>query len=720
MKALNTEQYIADHLQLNVKQVVAASSLLTAGATIPFISRYRKDETAGLDEVQLLAVEKLLQQMAAVDQRRTAIYKSLEERKLLGPELKQQLAEAVEMQELEDIYLPYKRKRQSRAEKARKAGLEPLAKMIMSQSDSQPEKMAQSFLKGEIESVQQALDGAGDIIAEWMNENISLRKRLRNLFMREALVSSVVVKGKEEEGERYRDYFDYTEPISRIKPHRTLALLRAEDEGVVRLSLVPDRDRALDVIQRMFVKKNNTCGRFVSQVAASAYSRLLRPALQTEVKNAIKAKAEDSAIGVFVNNLRQLLLAPPLGKKRVLAIDPGFKSGCKVVALNENGDLLGHDTIFPHPPQKKANQARNTLHSLIKTHNIEAIAIGNGTAGRETEDLIKRTAFNRELEVYMVNEDGASVYSASSVGRVEFPKHDVTIRGAVSIGRRLMDPLAELVKIDPRSIGVGQYQHDVDSTKLKNALEQCVQLVVNEVGVELNTASQYLLAHISGLGPGLAEKIVKFRAENGPYKNRKELLKVPGLGPKAYEQCAGFLRISDADNPLDNTAVHPESYPLVTKIADHCGVKVADLINNEERIDQLKVEELQSTGAGKFTIESVLAELKKPNRDPRKTAYTVEFDRRIKSPEDLVIGSQMWGVVTNITQFGAFVDIGVKQDGLVHISELADRFVADPFEVVHINQPVKVKVLAVDQLRKRISLSMKQADILKPPVDKQK
>lgn len=712
------ERYIAETLQLEVKKVKTTTALLLGGATIPFISRYRKDQTGGLDEVQILAIDKLLQQITGVNKRREAMLKSLEERDLLTPKLREQLDDANELQELEDIYLPYKPKRQSNAEKARKAGLEPLAKMIMAQAEGQPENMAQRFLNGEVETTEKALEGAAFIMAEWMNESAKLRKWLRNLFLKEAVISSTVVKGKEEAGERYRDYFEYKEPVNKIKPHRTLALLRAEDEGIVKLSLVPDRTQAIGIIARLFVKNNSPCGQIVAQVASQAYSRLLRPAMQTEVRNIIREKAEDAAIKVFVNNLRQLLLAPPLGEKRVLAIDPGFRSGCKVVALKENGDLLGHDTIYPHAPQKKTNQARNTLHSLIKTHNIEAIAIGNGTAGRETEDFIKRTSFNRELEVYMVNEDGASVYSASSVGRAEFPSHDVTIRGAVSIGRRLMDPLAELVKIDPQSIGVGQYQHDVDNTQLKLALDQCVQLVVNEVGVELNTASKYLLAHISGLGSGLAAKIVERRSENGPYKNRKELLEVAGLGPKAFEQSAGFLRIAGAENPLDNTAVHPESYPLVEAIARKCGIQIGDLIKNEEIIDQLNVEDLRFEGAGRFTVESILAELKKPNRDPRKTAYTVEFDRRIKSPEDLVIGSQMWGIVTNITQFGAFVDIGVKQDGLVHISELADRFVSDPFEVVRINQPVKVKVLDVDIPRKRIALSMKQALILPPPVAK--
>ncbi len=712
------ERYIAETLQLEVKKVKTTTALLLGGATIPFISRYRKDQTGGLDEVQILAIDKLLQQITGVNKRREAMLKSLEERDLLTPKLREQLDDANELQELEDIYLPYKPKRQSNAEKARKAGLEPLAKMIMAQAEGQPENMAQRFLNGEVETTEKALEGAAFIMAEWMNESAKLRKWLRNLFLKEAVISSTVVKGKEEAGERYRDYFEYKEPVNKIKPHRTLALLRAEDEGIVKLSLVPDRTQAIGIIARLFVKNNSPCGQIVAQVASQAYSRLLRPAMQTEVRNIIREKAEDAAIKVFVNNLRQLLLAPPLGEKRVLAIDPGFRSGCKVVALKENGDLLGHDTIYPHAPQKKTNQARNTLHSLIKTHNIEAIAIGNGTAGRETEDFIKRTSFNRELEVYMVNEDGASVYSASSVGRAEFPSHDVTIRGAVSIGRRLMDPLAELVKIDPQSIGVGQYQHDVDNTQLKLALDQCVQLVVNEVGVELNTASKYLLAHISGLGSGLAAKIVERRSENGPYKNRKELLEVAGLGPKAFEQSAGFLRIAGAENPLDNTAVHPESYPLVEAIARKCGIQIGDLIKNEEIIDQLNVEDLRFEGAGRLTVESILAELKKPNRDPRKTAYTVEFDRRIKSPEDLVIGSQMWGIVTNIAQFGAFVDIGVKQDGLVHISELADRFVSDPFEVVRINQPVKVKVLDVDIPRKRIALSMKQALILPPPVAK--
>lgn len=709
---------ISKDLQLSEKQVETTIELLQSGATVPFIARYRKDQTSGLDEVQILAIEKQMRQLAALGQRRTAIFKSLKERDLLSAELEEKLLAATDLPELEDIYLPFKPKKQSRAEKAKAAGLEPLAKMIMAQGEGDPEKMSKSFIKGTISSGDEALSGAGDIIAEWMNEHPVLRRKLRALFFREGVVASTVIKGKDEEGRQYSDYFSYKEPVNKIKPHRILAVFRAEDEGIVRLSFTPDRKRALDLIEQFFVRNNSPSGKFVKKVIPDAYTRLLRPAMQTEVKNSLKTKAEDSAISVFVGNLRQLLLAPPLGKKRVLAIDPGFRSGCKVVALNENGDLLGHDTIFPHAPQKKTNQARNTIHSLIKTHNIEAIAIGNGTAGRETEDLIKRTEFKRELEVYMVNEDGASVYSASSVGRAEFPNHDVTIRGAVSIGRRLMDPLAELVKIDPRSIGVGQYQHDVDEQKLKSALDQCIQLVVNDVGVELNTASPYLLAHISGLGPGLADKIVKYRSENGDFNSRKELLSVSGLGAKAFEQCAGFLRISGADNPLDNTAVHPESYGLVKKIAGQLKVNIEELINNDSLLEKTDTTSLIAGGVGEYTLTSVLEELRKPNRDPRRTAYTVEFNRKITHPDDLEIGSQMWGVVTNITQFGAFVDIGVKQDGLVHISELADRFVSDPFEVVRINQPVKVKVLSVDQARKRIALSMKQADILKPPVDK--
>lgn len=714
---LNHTIEIAQRLNLEKEQVHSAIGLLESGATIPFIARYRKDATQNLDEVNLLDIEKQWKHWLAMDSRKSTILDALREKEVLSEELESQIRNAQTLTELEDLYLPYKTKRKSRAEQARQKGLEPLAKILMSQGNGEPQAMAKQFVVGEVVNTEEALNGALDIVAEWINENPRVRRKLRRLFYSDGVVASTVVKGKEAEGDQFRDYFDRTEPVKKVKPHRMLAMFRGENEGVLRLTVVPDRAAAIECIEGIVIRKPFVPStKWVRKAVSESYSRLLRPALQTELKNDLKEKADASAIKVFSTNLRQLLMAPPLGAKRVLAIDPGYKSGCKVVCLDEQGNLLGHDTIYPHPPQRKTNAAQNTLQTLVRAHKVEVIAVGNGTAGRETEDLIKKTVFKQELKVFMVNEDGASVYSASSAGRREFPNHDVTIRGAVSIGRRLMDPLAELVKIDPQSLGVGQYQHDVDEKRLKVALNQVVQLVVNEVGVELNTASPYLLAHISGLSDSLAEKIVDFRTKHGAFKSRQQLLKVGGLGPKSFEQCAGFLRITNAENPLDGTAVHPESYPLVKKMAQALKTTIAEIIGNEVLIKGLDIEALASDRFGEHTVNQVVQELKKPGRDPRRTAYVVEFDRRITRPEDLKIGSEMWGVVTNITSFGAFVDIGVKQDGLVHISELANRFVSDPFEVVKINQPVKVKVLTVDTQRKRIALSMKQAEILEPPV----
>lgn len=705
-------QYAIDYRPGQTPQnAQAALKLLQSGASIPFIARYRKDQCGGLDEVQLQQLEKWKQSFDALQNRKQAMLKSLEERNLLTDKLRQELLGANDITSLEDLYLPYKSQRVTRADQARKAGLEPLAKMMMAGQDGNPETMAQRFVKGEIKRVEDAISGAMDIVAAWVNEHVSLRNKLRRVFQHEASVKAELVKGKEAEAEVYRDYFNYEESVRKIKAHRVLAVFRGENEGLLKLSLAPDRARCLSLIESQFVRGDGAGAQYIRKACAEAYSRLLRPSLQNELKQELRERAEEEATRIFVNNLRQLLMAPPLGAKRVLAIDPGFKSGCKVVCLDEQGRLLAHDTIYPHPPQRKTNAARNTLQTLVRAHNVEVIAIGNGTAGRETEMLIKGTAFKSELDVYMVNEDGASVYSASSVGRAEFPQHDVTVRGAVSIGRRLMDPLAELVKIDPQSLGVGQYQHDVDNNRLKRALQQCVESVVNEVGVELNTASPYLLAYISGLGSSTAQAIVDYRSENGPFKNRKELLSVPGLGAKTYELCAGFLRIQESDEPLDNTSVHPESYSLVRGIAKELGVEYSSLIRNAELIQKVDREKWIASGVGSFTLNDVLTELEKPSRDPRRRAYMVEFDKRISSPSDLVEGSEMWGVVTNITSFGAFVDVGVKQDGLVHISELVDRFVSDPFEVVQINQPVRVKVLSVDVPRKRIALSMKQATL---------
>ncbi|TVR40006.1 MAG: RNA-binding transcriptional accessory protein [Cryomorphaceae bacterium] len=689
----------------------AALKLLESGASIPFIARYRKDECGGLDEVQLQQLEKWKQGFDALQNRRQAMLKSLEERNLITEKLREELLAANTLTALEDLYLPFKSQRVTRADQARKAGLEPLAKMMMAGQDGNPEDMARRFVKGPVKNTEDAISGAMDIVASWVNEHLALRNKLRRVFQNEALVKAEVMKGKEEEAEVYRDYFNFEEPARKIKAHRILAVFRGENEGLLKLSIAPDRSRCLSLIESQFVRGEGAGAQHIKKACADAYSRLLRPSLQNDLKQELRERAEEEATRIFVNNLRQLLMAPPLGAKRVIAIDPGFKSGCKVVCLDEQGQLLAHDTIYPHPPQRKTNAARNALQTLVRAHNIEVVAIGNGTAGRETEMFIKGTPFKSDLDVYMVNEDGASVYSASSVGRAEFPKHDVTVRGAVSIGRRLMDPLAELVKIDPQSLGVGQYQHDVEKNRLKRALQQCVESVVNEVGVDINTASPYLLAYVSGLGSSTAQSIVDYRSGNGPFKNRKELLSVPGLGAKTHELCAGFLRIQDGDEPLDNTAVHPESYALVKAIAKNLGVDHSNLIRNTELIQKVDRDKWLKKGVGSFTLNDVLAELEKPSRDPRRRAYMVEFDKRISSPSDLVEGSEMWGVVTNITSFGAFVDVGVKQDGLVHISELADRFISDPFQVVQINQPVRVKVLSVDVPRKRIALSMKQATL---------
>jgi protein Tex len=712
---LKSELRISKETGIAAASVKAVIDLLASGATIPFISRYRKDQTLGLDEVQIGEIQLLKKKLDELDDRRLKILKSLEERALLTEELKSAIENAHDINELEDIYLPYKQKRQTRAEKARQAGLEPLAKMIMSQGNGDTISMAMRFVKSPILNQEEALAGAVDIIAEWVSENALLRKRLRGIFHHDSIIHSQLVKGKEVTGANYRDYHDRSESVRKIRSHSVLAMFRGEREGILSISAAPDRQVCLDVMERVFVKNNSDSASLVAKAVSEAWSRLLRPSLQNELMAALKEKADAEAIRVFAANLKQLLLAPPLGAKRVLAIDPGFKTGCKIVALDEQGQLLGHDTIFPHPPQSKRHPAQNTVLSFIKSYKLDTIAIGNGTAGRETEQFIKSIPFSKEMAVYIVNEDGASIYSASSVGRAEFPNHDVTIRGSVSIGRRLMDPLAELVKIDPKSIGVGQYQHDVDEHKLKEALDQTVQSAVNMVGVELNTASKYLLMHISGLGPQIAENIIAWRSENGQFSSRQELKKVKKMGEKTFEQCAGFLRIADAKNPLDNTALHPESYQVVEKMAKDLKLNTAALIRNEKILEQIELSKYISGAFGEMALTDIIAELKKPGRDPRRKAYVVEFDKKISKPEDLIIGSEMWGVVTNITNFGAFVDIGVKQDGLVHISELADRFISDPFQVVQINQPVKVKVLEVDMSRKRIALSMKQATIKLPP-----
>jgi len=620
---LKSELIISKETGITDASVKAVIDLLASGATIPFIARYRKDQTLGLDEVQIADIQSLKKKLDELEDRRLKILKSLEERHLLTSELKSAIENAGDLNELEDIYFPYKQKRQTRAEKARQAGLEPLAKMIMSQGNGDTISMAARFVKPPIKSEDEALAGAMDIIAEWVSENTMLRKRLRSVFQHDSIIHSQLVKGKEEAGANYRDYHNRSESVRKIRSHSVLAMFRGERECVLSISAVPDRQVCIDMMERVFVKNNSDSARVVVKAIADAWSRLLRPSLQNDLMATLKEKADVEAIRVFAANLKQLLLAPPLGAKRVLAIDPGFKTGCKIVALDEQGQLLGHDTIFPHAPQNKRNQAQNTVLSFIKSFKLDTIAIGNGTAGRETEQFVKGIPFSKEMSVYIVNEDGASIYSASSVGRAEFPNHDVTIRGSVSIGRRLMDPLAELVKIDPKSIGVGQYQHDVDEQKLKESLDQTVQSAVNMVGVELNTASKYLLMHVSGLGPQIAENIIAWRSENGPFSSRQELKKVKKMGEKTFEQCAGFLRIANAKNPLDNTALHPESYPVVEKMAKDLKLDVAALIRNEELLEQIDRVKYVSREFGEMALTDIIAELKKPGRDPRRKAYVV-------------------------------------------------------------------------------------------------
>lgn len=698
---------IATIIGCRPNQVQQTLKLLDEGATVPFISRYRKEATGGLDEVQIAKVKDLFEQLTELEKRRSTILKSIEEQNLLTPELEEKIKAAATSQELEDLYLPFKPKRKTRATKAKELGLEPLAKILMAQREHFPERAAEQFVKGDVISVEDALQGARDIIAEWMSENAALRARLRQLFHREAKISSKMVKGKEEEGEKFRDYFKHEELLKRIPSHRYLALMRGENEGVLRVSIAPAAENATQVLERFFVKADTLSSEQVKLAGKDAYKRLLQPSLETEMRNEYKLQADEKAINVFAENLRQLLMQPPLGEKRVLALDPGFRTGCKVVCLNAQGDLLHNENIYPHPPRNERKQAIKKLSTLVEQYKIEAIAIGNGTASRETESLVQSIHFDRKVQVFVVNEAGASIYSASKVAREEFPQYDVTVRGSVSIGRRLIDPLAELVKIDPSSIGVGQYQHDVDQKLLKASLERVTESCVNQVGVNLNTASKFLLTNVSGLGAQLAENIVSHRTENGPFASREALKNVPRLGAKAYEQAAGFLRIPNGSNPLDNSAVHPESYALVKKMAKDLKVSVADLLGDEELVKSLDLSKYVTETVGLPTLEDIKEELLKPGRDPRRIIKVFEFAPGIHKVTDLQPGMELPGIVTNITAFGAFVDVGVKQDGLVHISQLADRFVKEPTDVVSVNQHVRVKVLEVDAARKRISLSMK-------------
>ncbi len=700
-------KFIAAESNISEKQVASTISLLNEGATIPFISRYRKEMTGSLDEVQIGIIKERYEKLQEIQKRRESILNTIEEQGQLTDELKRKIESTWDANELEDIYLPYKPKRKTRAVKAKERGLEPLADILMKQQDNDLESKAIAFINDEVPDVEEALQGARDIIAERVNEHLTAREIVRSVFERGAVISSKLVKGKEEEAAKYRDYFEFDEPISRCPSHRLLAMRRAEKEGFLKVMVAPDSEPAIERLNRYFVKGRTAASEQVSLAVEDSYKRLLAPSIENEVASALREKAETEAIRVFAANLRQLLLSPPLGQKRVLAIDPGFRSGCKVVCIDAQGNLLHNENIYPHAPQNEYKQAARKIESLVDAYKIDAIAIGNGTASRETESLIRSMRFNRDLQVFVVSEDGASVYSASKTARDEFPEYDVTVRGSVSIGRRLMDPLAELVKIDPKSIGVGQYQHDVDQNRLKGSLDQVVESCVNMVGVELNTASHHLLTYVSGLGPQLAKNIVEFRAENGPFSSRKQLTKVPRLGAKAFEQSAGFLRISGAKNPLDNSAVHPESYSIVEKMASDINCSVADLINNKALRDSVDLKQYVTEKVGMPTLTDIKAELEKPGRDPRKMIKVFEFSSDVHTINDLKQGMELPGIITNITNFGAFVDVGVKQDGLVHISQLADKYVSDPNEVVSLHQHVQVKVLEVDIQRKRIQLTMK-------------
>ena len=698
--------YIAQQLQLREKQVAATVQLLEAGATVPFISRYRKEATSGLNEVEVAQVKRLHEQALEIAHRRDYILQTIEQQGKLTEALRTRIADCWDATLLEDLYLPFKPKRKTRAEAARKRGLEPLADQLLLNVKATPEEMARPFVKGEVENIDDALQGARDIVAERMNEDERTRQTVRRQFERKGTIRSKVVKAKEAEAGKYRDYFDWSEPLRRCTSHRLLAMRRGEAEGFLRVSIVPEEEEeCVDRIARPYLRPGSKAGKQIELAAADAYKRLLRPAIETEFAGSSKLRADEEAIRVFAGNLRQLLLAAPLGQRRILAIDPGFRTGCKVVCLDAQGNLLHNETIFPHPPQNQYARAGFKLNALVEQYKIEAIAIGNGTAGRETEELVKSLQL-KQVDVFLVSEDGASVYSASKVAREEFPDYDVTVRGAVSIGRRLADPLAELVKIDPKAIGVGQYQHDVDQAELRRSLDETVEHCVNTVGVNLNTASKHLLTYVSGLGPALAQNIVDYRAAHGPFASRKELLRVPRLGAKAFEQCAGFLRIPGAANPLDNTAVHPERYALVEQMARDAGSQVADLVADPALRQGLHLEQYCTAEVGMPTLNDIMDELAKPGRDPRGKAQVFSFAENLHSLDDLREGMEIPGVVTNITKFGCFVDMGIKVKGLIHVSQLADHFVKDPAEVVHIQQKVTVRVLDIDDERQRVALKL--------------
>lgn len=703
-------QMIAAELKLPAHRIANTLKLLQGGATIPFISRYRKEATGGLDEVQIGDIQTRYEKLCELSKRKETVLSTIEEQGKLTPELKSRISACWNATELEDIYLPFKPKRKTRAEAARAKGLEPLALLLMMQKENNLAAKVRNFVKGEVKDEEDALKGARDILAEQISEDERSRNLMRNQFQRQAIIQSKVVKGKETEeaSAKYRDYFDFCEPLKKCSSHRLLALRRGESEGVLKVTIFPeDEDMCNERLQRLFVRANNACAHQVEEALTDAYKRLLKPAIETEFAALSKEKADEEAIRVFAENLRQLLLAPPLGQKRVMGIDPGFRTGCKVVCLDAQGTLLHNEAIYPHPPKSEYAQAARKIVKLVEQYKIEAIAIGNGTASRETEQFVTSQRYDREVQVFVVSEDGASIYSASKTAREEFPDYDVTVRGAVSIGRRLMDPLAELVKIDAKSIGVGQYQHDVDQTKLKASLDQTVESCVNLVGVNVNTASKHLLTYVSGLGPTLAQNIVDYRTENGPFESRRQLLKVPRMGAKAYEQCAGFLRIPQAKNPLDNSAVHPESYPIVEQMAKDLNCTVADLIKDKEFRSKIDLKKYVTDTVGLPTLTDILQELDKPGRDPRQKIQVFEFDKNVRTLDDLQEGMELPGIVTNITNFGCFVDIGIKENGLVHVSQLADRFVSNPADVVRIHQHVRVKVMSIDHERKRIQLTMK-------------
>ena len=699
--------FISERTGISARQVTATTKLLDEGSTIPFISRYRKEATGSLNEVEIQAISMAYENFKELEKRKEFIIQAIEGQGLLSNELEEKIKNCIQENELEDLYLPYKPKRRTKAEIAKKRGLEPLAKIIMAQNTQDINKTAIKYKNEEVQSADDAISGAADIIAEWISENQSTRNIVRNAFEKYAVISCKVSKGKEEEAANYQNYFDYSSSLKKCNSYRILAMRRGEKENLLQVSIDIDKSIILEKIERKYIRSNNECSKIIKDAIADSYRRLIKPSIENEFATLSKENADSTAIALFADNARQLLFAPPLGHKRVLAIDPGYRTGCKIVCLDEQGNLLHNDTIYPTPPKSEITLSAKKLSYLIEAYKIDAIALGNGTASRETEKFLQSIRYSRKINIYIVSEDGASIYSASKIAREEFPDKDVTVRGAVSIGRRLLDPLAELVKIDPKSIGVGQYQHDVDQNKLKKALEFTVESCVNNVGVNINTASKELLTYISGLGPQLAQNIVTYRAENGNFTNKEQLLNVPRLGIKAYQQCAGFVRVPNSENPLDNTAVHPENYNIVSKMAKNCNCSINELISNESIRKSIDLSKYTDNNVGLPTLNDIMQELEKPGRDPRKTITVMQFEESVKSFEDLKTDMVINGIVTNITQFGVFVDIGIKENGLIHISELSDSYVSNPSDIVKIHQQIKVRIKELDEQRKRIALSMK-------------